>query len=240
MLKLAICEDRQEDLNYLEQHLKQFLTKETLDFTITTFTSGKSMLEVLEKRQFDLYFIDIYLDEVNGILLAEKIRLTNKEAAIVFTTSSAHHMAEGYQLGILHYLLKPFTREDIKESLRRALRVIQVKDRSIEVMVERIATRIFHKQIQYVEFRNRYCTLFTDRGDKVVYCSLNELEDQLDDPRFLRCHRSFLINMDEVIGMKTRDFLMSDGREIPMSREHAKKLREAYAKYKINRVREER
>ncbi|MBO1306999.1 response regulator transcription factor [Enterococcus sp. 669A] len=238
MLKIAICEDKQKDLDYLEKGLNQLLTEKKVPYIINTYTTGQGMLKVLEKEQFDIYFIDIYLDEVSGILLAQKIRSMNRLAAIVFITSSAQHMAEGYRIGVLHYLLKPFTLEELQEALERALRIIPVEERKTKLVVHRKNVEVLHRDIHYVEIQNRSCTLYTSQGEKMVYCSLNELEEKLDDPRFLRCHRSFLVNMEWITSIEERDFVVDGEKKVPINRESASKLKASYVRFRLNKVRE--
>lgn len=238
MIKIAICEDKLEDLSFLQDCLQKLLIENQISYTLTSFTSGKDMLQALEEDRFALSFIDIYLDEVDGIVLAKKIRAQNREAAIVFTTSSEAHMAMGYQIGVLHYLLKPFVLKDVEEALNRALRMVAVSERYSEVTVKRQKEQLLHREIRFVESQNRSCVFFTESSEKQVYCRLDALEEQLDDPRFLRCHRSFLVNMDKIVGIEKREFILDDQTRIPMNREKAKQLQADYANYKIRQVRE--
>lgn len=238
MIKIAICEDKLSDMAFLQESLHKLLTERQLSYTLTSFTSGKDMLEALEEEQFAISFIDIYLDEINGILLAKRIRSENRNAAIVFTTSSSQHMAEGFQIGVLHYLLKPFTVEAVEEALDRGLRMAEISEQSIELTINRKKEQLLHREIHYVESQNRCCILHTDLGEKSVYLRLDVLEEQLADPRFLRCHRSFLVNMDQIIGIEKREFILADQQRIPMNREQAKQLQQQYARYKIKKVRE--
>lgn len=238
MIKIAICEDKLSDLTFLQTCLHQLLTEKQVSYTVTSFTSGKDMYQALTEESFTISFIDIYLDTVNGILLAQRIREKNRHAAIIFTTSSQEYMAEGYQIGVLHYLVKPLTIEGVEEALDRALRTTKISERYIEVTVNRQREQILLRDINFVEFQNRVCILFTNDGEKTVYIRLNELEEMLNDPRFLRCHRSFLVNMDKVVGIEKREFLLADHHRIPINREQAKELQQSYARYKIKKVRE--
>lgn len=238
MIKIAICEDRLSDMTFLQECLHKLLTEKKISYTLTSFTSGKDMFQALEQENFAISFIDIYLDEINGILLAKRIRAENRNAAIIFTTSSQQYMAEGYQIGVLHYLLKPFAIEGVEEALDRALRTVEISEQYIELTINRQKEQILHREINYVESQNRSCVLFTDLGEKTAYIRLEELEKKLNDPRFLRCHRSFLVNMDKVIGIDKREFIMVDQRHISMGREQVKQIQQRYARYKIKKVRE--
>lgn len=238
MIKIAICEDKLEDLTFLQQCLQKLLKENQISYTLTSFTSGKDMLHSLEEDYFAISFIDIYLDEVDGIVLAKKLRAQSREAAIVFTTFSEEHMAVGYQIGVLHYLLKPFILEDVEEALNRALRTVAVSEQSSEIVVNRQKEQLLHRELFSIESQNRCCVLVTESGEKQVYCRLDQLEDQLNDSRFLRCHRSFLVNMDKIVGIEKREFILSNCTRIPINREKSKHIQASYTRYKIQKVRE--
>lgn len=239
MIKIAICEDQLEDLNFLQEHLHQLLTEKEISYNITCFTSGKDMLKCLEKQLFSIYFIDIYLDEVSGILLAQTIREKNREAPLVFTTRSQDHYVDGFELGVLHYLTKPFTYEQVKEALERSLKVASYNEQFLEVVVNRERMYLLYREIVFIESQNRYCRIVTTSGDFMVYTRLDDLEEQLVDARFLRCHRSFIVNMDKIAWVEKRDFILINSQRIPMTRDAVKRHKAAFADYRIKKVREE-
>lgn len=238
-MRIAICEDELADEQFLRQTLELLLDEQNLTYAIVSFASGTQMLAALETECFDLSFIDIYLDEVDGVTLARKIRQTSREAAIIFTTSSKEYMAEGYELGVLHYLVKPFTGSAVKEGLDRAMQKITEEDRCLEVVVQRRKELIFYRDIKYIESQSRCCVLHTVSGEKAVYTTLDKLEAQLDDPRFLRCHRSFLVNMNNVMELAAQDFVLFSGEKVPIKRNESKLIRDTYAIYRLNHVRKE-
>ncbi|MEO1770007.1 LytR/AlgR family response regulator transcription factor [Candidatus Enterococcus ferrettii] len=238
-MKIAICEDELADEQFLRQTLELLLNEQNLSYSMISFTSGKQMLAALETESFDISFIDIYLDEVDGVALAKEMRKNNRNSAIIFTTSSQEYMAEGYTLGVLHYLVKPFSIADVKEALDRALLKVKEYERCLEVVVHRRKELIFFRDIKYVESQSRCCVLHTTSGEKAVYENLNRIEKQLEDPSFLRCHRSFIVNMDNVMALETQDFVLFSGEKVPMKRDNVKALREAYVQYRLNAVRKE-
>lgn len=240
MINIAICEDKLEDMTFLQESLHQLLTEKELSYNLTCFTSGRDMLEALGKQRFAISFIDIYLDEISGIMLAQKIREENREAPIIFTTRSQDYMADGYELGVLHYLVKPFTYEHVAEALERALRVAKYSEQYLEVRVNREMEKILFREIYYIESQNRYCIINTTNDEKSVICRMDDLESQLEnDPRFLRCHRSFIVNMDKIYSAEKLDFVLNDKRRVPMNRETLRQLKDTFTNYRINKVREE-
>lgn len=236
-LKIAICEDNREDEQFLRITLENILEARGLSYSLISFTSGEQMLAALEKEDFDLSFIDIYLGEVNGVTVARKVREKNKYATIIFTTSSKEFMSEGYSVGAAHYLVKPFQAKQIMDGLDRGLQVMNEDNSYSEFVINRRKEIIFHRDIKYVESQRRCCVLHTITGEKALYGKLSEIEESIKDARFLRCHRSYLVNMDNVMDLTKEDFHLYSGERIPINRKTTGAIKEAYMKYRIRKVR---
>lgn len=236
-LKIAICEDNRDDEQFLRITLENILEARGLSYSLISFTSGEQMLAALEKEDFDLSFIDIYLGEANGVTVAKKVREKNKYATIIFTTSSKEFMSEGYSVGAAHYLVKPFQANLVMDALDRGLQVMNEDNSYSEFVINRRKEIVFHRDIKYVESQRRCCVLHTVTGEKALYGKLSEIEAKLDDPRFLRCQRSFLVNMDNVMDVTKEDFLLFSGESIPINRTNANEIKTAYTKYRVGKVR---
>lgn len=230
-MDIAICDDRRADRELLTRYLREELASRRLTCALHAFESGEQMLAAMGEAAYAVNFLDIYMQGMGGVELARRIAGRDPRAAIVFTTTSPDHMAEGFQVGALHYLLKPFTAEAVGEALDRCLRLAGKGERYLELMVNRVPRRVMFSQIMSVESQNRYC-LLRARGEVLrAYTRLDDLQAQLDDPRFLRCHRSFVVNMDCVLGVQGNDFVLDDETRVPIRREERLRLKAAFEDY---------
>jgi len=118
-VKITICDDTAEDIDLLSSTLSAY---DPL-FEITTFTSGKALMDELMEDSFsaDILFLDIYMPEMDGIRTAKQIRSTNKELKIIFLSSSRDHYPQAYEVFAFNYLEKPLSRERLYSVLDRAL-----------------------------------------------------------------------------------------------------------------------
>ena len=108
MIKVAICEDSKLDLQML-QKIVEFLMKDRgLDFQIETFLSGEELLAGYKNHPSDLIFLDIMMDEIDGIKTGKEIRSLDSKVEIVYCTSSSDFALAAYEVHAMGYLLKPY------------------------------------------------------------------------------------------------------------------------------------
>ena len=236
-MKIAICDDVLADRDTLIDYLRRALDARRLSGEIRAFESGERLLDAISAEHFPICFLDIYMQGISGVGVARKIREKDKQAAIVFTTSSKEHMAEGFEVGAAHYLVKPYTRQAVDEALERCIRQAGQPEKYLEILANRRARQVLFSQIRYVESRDKSCTVYATGEELRTWASLDELEGQLNDPRFLRCHRSYIVNMDFVSDVRGKDFLLTDGGLIPIRREDYQQMRDIFDEYSFEKMR---
>lgn len=218
-MRIAICDDNPQDCAALQAHLEDALHTMRVDGQIEVFHDAASLLSATENAGYSIYYLDIYLQDESGIALAAEIRRRNPDAMLVFCTISKEHMADGFEVGVLHYLLKPLNPQTVHESLRRCLKVLGTEKKYIEIVVDRVVRRLYLDDIRFIESRNKYCLLYDRNGQEhQTLMRLDDMEQQLNDARFLRCHRSFLLNMDAVLQYNNGGFAVSGGYMVPIKR----------------------
>ena len=112
-MRIAIVDDLAAERALLKDRLEQQLHRRNVQADILEYESGETFLEAARKAPFTAAFLDIYMDGMTGMEAAKKLRKTNTDCLLVFTTTSTDHALEGFQVRALHYLVKPFTEADI-------------------------------------------------------------------------------------------------------------------------------
>ncbi len=223
-MKIAICDDCYEDALTLNDFLEGQETK--------IYSSSDSLMEDVEHRgqQYDLYLLDIFMgDTTDGLELARKLRIRDREAAICFISSSDGFYREAYDLYAVQYLLKPVREKDVEALLDRVSHNIsRNKDQSLRFKFRGQAGAIAYGNILYISSRE-HTLLIQCRDGTVQRCmgKLSEMEQQVDGNIFQRCHQSFLVNMYQVDSLNGSD-LMVAGYSIPISRRYYPEVRRRY------------
>ena len=200
VLQIAICEDVHDDAALL----CSVVEKCVIPAQSHPFSSGEELLESFQAGMYDLVFMDIYMKGMTGIETVEAIRNIDENVTIAFTTSSPDHTLEGYKLDVHKYIVKPVTEpkneKDVNKALEQALMKKKNRPSITIVLAGGERTEVFLDTIMYFEHKNRVIELHTAERIMVTSQSarLDALERQLPSPPFLRCHRSYLVNLDYV------------------------------------------
>lgn len=230
MYRLAICDDEQADVVYLQSLLEKWAESTRAALKIERYSSAEAFLfQYEEDKDFDLLLLDIEMGEMSGLELARKIRQENRAVQIIFITGYMEYIAEGYDVEALHYLLKPVTAEKLFTVLDRAAERLKSKEKELCLALPGTVVRIPFHEIRYLEVQRNYVTVHGAEA-YTVKKTLNELEEELDES-FCRTGRSYIVNLLFVKRITKAQVVLKDGKEIPLSRNFYEKMNRAMIQY---------
>ena len=233
-MKIAICDDDAQDLQRIESAVCEFLFLKQNDSAVYPFISGDSLLLFAEKHGcFDLVFLDILMPGSNGIEIAAEIRKKSDACRIIFLTSSPEFAVHSYRVGAFYYLLKDCSKNEIQAQLGRALAEINQDNSECLLIREKgKLTRVLIRTIEYLE-SNNHTICFHLYGGQTVSClgTLGEYQDLLADKRFIRCHKSFIVNMSFVASISGNEFVLEGNQPVPISRNIYRQVKDTYLDY---------
>ncbi len=228
-MKIAIVEDNQADSKVLQELLAQYFLRESIKAELVSFTSGEDLL-VESPLEFDVVFLDIQMEKLNGIEVAAKIRETNERVVIIFVTNNPQHSLSGYSVDALDYLIKPVTTEHLRRVLPRALRRLGGSDRAYLTIHNTDGYFVVNlADIYYIELENRKVVVHTKNGEITCTRTLQCIEEQLPNT-FFRCHSAFLINLPAVESIQGQSAVVA-GKMIPVSKHRRKEFISALTDY---------
>ena len=229
-MRIAICEDNEIHRDILEHLLNRYFSERSIHFELVPYQYGMNFLYDMEEgAYFDMAFLDIYMEDTMGNQIAHKLRAMGYQGEIVFLTASSDFAIEGYDVDASGYLLKPLDYGKLEMVMDRITR--NIAPSTYQIRHRTTVTKLAYHEILYIESNNSKCILHTESGESyTVYKTLNTIEKELGDRRFLRCHQSFLVNMDHIkqIG---KQFLLSNGDYVPIRQRGVKAVRQAYIDY---------
>ncbi len=236
LIKIAVCEDDPSEQQTLRQLLSSYFNAHDFHFTLSFFSSGGDLLRALPERDFSLLFLDIFMDGIDGMETARRIRSGNYDLPIIFITASRDFAVESYEVNALYYLTKPLTADKLTAAMSRCTDLLKTSRRCLEVVSGRETVRVRLKEILYAEAFGNRIMLHTLNEDIPVYQSLDTLIQKVGDP-FLRCHRSFVVNMDFIQRIEGKDFILTSGDRVPIRTNGKPRVIEQYNYYFANLVR---
>ena len=239
-LSIAICEDSDTDAAELHRVIPQ----SGISADVHTYNSTSAFLDAFRPGAYQLIFFDVYFAGIDGSTRAEghttakTVRESDSEVWLVFVTSSPDFAIFGYTVNADRYVLKPPDEHEILALLERAVAHFSERSDDLTVTVDRKHRSIRLCDIKYIEASNKQSVIYLQDEAVTTYTPIDELEKQLRLPSFMRCHRSFIVNMDHIESAE-RDFTMRGGGMAYISHSNQWKVRRAYRDYitRLARVR---
>jgi two-component system LytT family response regulator len=196
--------------------------------------SGADALVKIRSLKPDLVFLDVQMPECDGFDVLEQLG-QGVPPAIIFVTAYDRYALRAFEAGALDYLLKPFDDARFKQALNRAKSKI-VLGRDIPKKLERLAIKsvgqvsfIKLSEIDWIEAADYYASLHVGPKTHLLRRSMADFEQELDSAVFCRIHRSTIVNLSRVRGLKVGedgeyDVVLEDGTRLRLSRSHRKEL----------------
>lgn len=238
-MDIAICEDLETDRQALLHMIKKYCNDYNLEIGLSTYNNGNDLLSSFASGKFKLIFLDIYLnnDDLTGIEIAKQIRIHDQECIIIFMTTSKDHALDAFEVDAMQYLVKPLDYDKIKHIFDKMQKLFSENMRYIEVPSNGLSVKILLKDIYYIEVYNKTCLIHTSLDTIKTYTPLSKLWELLDGSSFLKCHRSYIVNMFYIDDILQNDLLLKNGDKIPISKEAYSDIKQTYSDYFFEKIR---
>ena len=226
---IAICDDLPAERATLARIVQSYAKEHGISVRLCLFSSGESLLAALQRPEpIHLVFLDIYMPGLSGMETARRIRAAGSEVSIIFATTSQDHGVDSFEVRASDYLVKPFQEENVWASLDWYFSHIPEYLRPLSVYSEGEWRQIPLSAICYIDVYGHQCRIHTQSGVITARRGLDDLEAAIDSQDFLRCHRSFLVNLNHVEGIESSDFRMKDQTLVPISSANTSQIRRQF------------
>ena len=238
MLRIAVCDDEEKQLNEIAELLETyFQSRHSLKGQVETFRSGGLLLDqAAVAGGFDFYILDILMPELNGIETGRRLRALGEGGEIIYLTSSNDFAADSYDVRAFFYLLKPVEQARLFQVLDGAVAKLS-RRRSCAVLVPTAdgQRRVLLERIIYVERFGRcmryYCTDGTVDSQTIRISFREMAAPLLADRRFCLCGASFVLNSQHVTGVNGQTALLDNGQTLSLPRTSATEFKKAWGNY---------
>lgn len=231
MLNIAICDDEKSTRDYI----KSLILSQKISCDVKEYISGKDLSK--SKIKHDIIFLDIEMDNLDGITTAKKIRNNENEfcrSILIFVTGFDRYVYEAFDVHAFHYLLKPIDNSKFIEVFKNAvLEYKKSNEKSNKYILVKIGTtykKVFLKEIYYVESNRRKVILYTQNDTKEYYAKMDDVESQLGST-FFRCHRGYIVNMAYITEYDTSSITLENGIKLIISQHKYNDFVKNYIRY---------
>lgn len=216
------------------RQMEDFIKKTSFLHLVGTCSSGFEALEMISNKLVDLIFLDINMPDLSGL---DFFKSLDKKPEVIFTTAYSEFAVEGFRVNALDYLLKPIGYKDFLKAATKALSYFEMleqvgkqernEDNSLFVKSEYRIIRIQYDDITYIEGMREYVRIHLKSAKPIMsLMSMKSLEEKLPADRFMRVHRSFIVNLKEVATIERGRIIFDKDVYIPVSDQYKEKFQE--------------
>ena len=205
-MNVLICDDDTAFIGVLKQKLSAY------DCDVRSYTTVSAVEN--DGLVFDIAFIDIELGEnMSGFELVRHLRNMNDKCVIAFFTNYVQYAIKGYEYQPYRYILKTEPDKLIDRRIGEVFAEYHRRGKTVSGSYNGYTFCVRADDIYYIGIEDHVAALHTKKGDFEVYKQMKELSDELCDSGFLRCHRSYMVNLSHVIILRSDHFFVLDDPE---------------------------
>jgi two-component system LytT family response regulator len=198
-------------------------------------------IEIIRSQKVDLVFLDIQMDEMNGI---EVMRVLPKDVSVIFCTAYSEFAVDSYEVEAVDYLLKPVSFNRFVKAVQRATNLVMGKaveelssgqDDYIFIKTEQKGkmVKINFNDIEYIEGMKNYVAFRCGKEKILAYLTMKDLEQKLPHSQFMRVHKSYIVALRLITAVESSTIVLKDRSErIPLSESY----REAFLEHMKNKL----
>ncbi len=227
-MNIAICDDEMPMRMLLRRNLEHYSAERGLNFTYKEFSDGAELLR--SGQNYDLIFLDYKMKETDGLKTARELRKINNDTPIIFLSSYPKVVFDTFEVNAYRFLVKPINENKLSAALDDLL-VSLPGNHYIIIKNDDISKRINTNDIIYAEAENTHCCIRLADETIIYKKTLSNFEALLHNDSFIRCHRSYLINMQHIVSYTDQFVLMDNKEKALISKLKLASFKQEFSKY---------
>ena len=238
MIRICICDDENFFQLNLREHIELYMLQKQLPFKVELFSSGEELILLGNNLlQYDIIFLDINMNEIDGIETAKIIRTYNKNVFLVFVTAHISYSLEGYKVNAKRYLLKDNHnfREAIIECLNTIILEISTLKLKLDFNFIEGKQLVCTENITFIESHLHKSVFHISKNTSIkrtLYMKLDNIEEKLTAYNFLRIHKSYLVNMKYISQITNYKAILSTDVILPVPKANYRAIKDRFIAYK--------
>lgn len=237
-MNISVCDDSFKDSGALENIIYEYYSNNTNLFQCDIFSSGEEFISNQEKNKkyYQIYFLDIEMNEVDGLQVANYIRSYDINAIIVFTTKHSEMVYKAFDVNAFHYLVKPINKALVEKVLIKANKFLAMKNTLFQFKCSKKMCTINYDQIIYFESQKRKIVIYTENEKYTYYGTIKQLNETLNPNLFAQIHNSYIINMEYILSIENKEVLLKNDTELNVSRKFYVDFMKYYREFILARL----
>lgn len=227
MLEIGVCDDDRLLLWEMEKYLLELGEETGVKLEVDAYADGEEIVRaVMKGKRFDIIFMDIEMQHLSGMCAAKRIREMDRTVQLVFVTSHESYMKEPFLAAPIGFLVKPLCKAEFTDTFHHILGMIGTEDQFYRFRYDRSDYKVLLKEVIYFESKGRMTEIVWEGGRYRLYKNLETIEEELRSQkmRFVRIHKSYLVNYWRISRFSADIVELMDGICLPISRSRRKEV----------------
>jgi len=229
LIKVVICDDEENVLSTLSARIEAAFARAELDASIEAFSSVKSLLNRLETDSYDVFFLDIDMPEMDGVVFGERLCASGFDACIVFISNREERVYDTFKVAPLRFVRKSRFNEEI-DAAAQAVKSWweQRRNKYLAIVMRGQVYSFLIDDILYVECFDKVQNVVTKTQTKSIRATMNELEEKLLGHGFLSPYKGYLVNYRYIDSIEKSSVILQNGVVIPLSKHKITETKRAF------------
>lgn len=231
-MNFLVCDDEMKIVEQVSTLLQEHCMENGIHAQLHAFDDPCA---IKDYDSYDIAFLDIDMEKLNGINLARKLRQENPGIVIIFLTNFIQYAPEGFEVQAFRYLMKGDMNKKLRTYLEDAIKEVIRQRQVLTISVNAELIDVPVSQILYLESNLRVITMHlinNDRKEYRFYGNMTDLAEKLNNLGFLRVQKSFLVNMEYIEQLQYEKVRLFGGIVLPSSAKNHKELKQYYLKWR--------
>lgn len=236
-LKIALVDDEKIYNDEMSVICREFAAENRLNIEVAEYCDGDSFLN--SKEDHSIVFMDIYMNGMDGILTAQKLREHGSGSLLIFMTSSEEHMPDAFSCHAFEYIVKPFSPQRVKKVLGDALKVIPFETEYTELYSDRKKFRVALENIVCAITDAHYLDVALANGTS-IRCRMTTgqfLEQAAFDERFVLVNKGIIVNADYITDFENNCCILKNGASLPIRVRDRLKIEQTVRNHNFDKIR---
>ena len=223
ILKIAVCDDNDKDIEIINRELlllEEKAREKGCTYQIQAFKSGNDILKSFALVQdMHILFLDIDMPGIDGMEIAKRLEQTERRVKVIFVTNHADMVFTAIHYRPFRFIRKERLHIELEEALLCAIEEIREESLYGEIFIEKDEAEIRISDITYLESQRHYVIVhFRRKDDQVIRAKISDFSERLERYGFVRTHVGYIVNIRDIYSINTKRVLLDDRTPIPVSR----------------------
>lgn len=228
-MRILLCDDEANFLNVLCAHVQEYMNNHYVSCDITSTTNPAEVIS--SHDTYSLAFLDIQMDDIDGLSLAKELKKRNSKLVLFFVTNYKEYQDDAMDLRAFRYFDKPFDPQRLYSGLDKAMEYISESYIDLFVHKDGYHHRLLVDDIRYVMRENRKVVVVTSTDQITTTENFDYICQQLPNVFFYSVHKSFHVNLHYVKKYAYSELILDDGTRIPISSRRQAEFRKFWFEY---------